>query len=127
MCEDGSGVTSLQELDLKSAEQLAKFKQQIGEKFGDSEKLFQELDVHKIKKVRQQDFLERCPSSTQRCLLRPCLNGLKGCEGQMRPESRLHARRQAALPWFGLGAQEVRDGEGFELPGRLEVSKVWAL
>ena len=39
---------------------MAKFKQQIGEKFVDSQKLFQELDVHKIKKVRQQDFLERC-------------------------------------------------------------------
>lgn len=41
-------------------QRLAKFKQQIGEKFVDSQKLFQELDVHKIKKVRQQDFLERC-------------------------------------------------------------------
>eukprot|EP00438_Fugacium_kawagutii_P018562 Skav215124 [mRNA] locus=scaffold1893:383804:399735:- [translate_table: standard] len=70
--QDGSGVTTLQELDLKSAEQLAKFKQQVVEKFGDAQDsplesaaissptFFQAIDVHKINKVRQHDFIEKC-------------------------------------------------------------------
>lgn len=58
--KDGSGVTSLQELDLKSAEQLAKFKQQVIEKFGDAQSFFRAIDVHRINKVRVDDFLERC-------------------------------------------------------------------
>lgn len=58
--KDGSGITTLQELDLKSAEQLAKFKQQVGEKFGDAQAFFQAIDTSRINKVRQQDFIEKC-------------------------------------------------------------------
>lgn len=39
---------------------MAKFKQQVIEKFGDAQSFFRAIDVHRINKVRVDDFLERC-------------------------------------------------------------------
>ncbi|CAJ1332424.1 unnamed protein product, partial [Effrenium voratum] len=58
--KDASGITFLQEVDLRSAEQLAKFKQQIMEKCGSAEALFRAMDVHKINKVHPAAFFEHC-------------------------------------------------------------------
>jgi len=58
--KDGSGITSLEELDMRSAEQLANFKHQVTEKFGTAENFFQALDTQKMGKVREKDFIQRC-------------------------------------------------------------------
>eukprot|EP00439_Symbiodinium_sp_Y106_P014672 s3623_g2.t1 len=58
--KDGSGITPLQELDLKSAEQLAKFRQQCFEKFGSMEEFFKAIDVYNKKKITRAEFLQQC-------------------------------------------------------------------
>ncbi|CAE7270801.1 unnamed protein product, partial [Symbiodinium pilosum] len=58
--KDGSGITPLQELDLKSAEQLAKFRQQCFEKFGSMEEFFKAIDVYKKNKITRAEFLQQC-------------------------------------------------------------------
>ena len=48
---------------------LAKFKQQLIEKFGDAQAFFQAIDSNKINKVRQQDFVEKCALAVSRDML----------------------------------------------------------
>lgn len=60
---DNSGVTSLQELDLCTAVRLAKFKQFMDSKFGNSSLAFRALDVHNKGKLKLEEFLEACKSN----------------------------------------------------------------
>eukprot|EP00930_Biecheleria_cincta_P055976 TRINITY_DN4220_c0_g1_i1.p1 TRINITY_DN4220_c0_g1~~TRINITY_DN4220_c0_g1_i1.p1 ORF type:complete len:730 (+),score=176.12 TRINITY_DN4220_c0_g1_i1:68-2257(+) len=58
--KDNSGITSIQEIDSQSAEQLAKFKQQCTDKFGSAVETFRALDVLKLGKLRAPQFIEGC-------------------------------------------------------------------
>lgn len=58
--KDNSGITSIQEIDSQSAEQLAKFKQQCTDKFGSAVEAFHGLDVLKVGKLRAPQFIEAC-------------------------------------------------------------------
>jgi len=58
--KDGSGVTSLQEIDLKSAEQLAKLKQQMTDRFGSTGEAFKAFDVLRAGKLKAPEFIEKC-------------------------------------------------------------------
>eukprot|EP00928_Gymnodinium_smaydae_P008453 TRINITY_DN13081_c2_g5_i1.p1 TRINITY_DN13081_c2_g5~~TRINITY_DN13081_c2_g5_i1.p1 ORF type:complete len:778 (-),score=191.98 TRINITY_DN13081_c2_g5_i1:19-2352(-) len=58
--KDGSGLTSLQELDLKSAEQLAKFKSFVDERFGGATAAFHAMDVHRKGKLKASEFITAC-------------------------------------------------------------------
>lgn len=57
---DMSGITSLLELDLKSAYQLARFKEFCTEKFGSVTEAFQAFDTKKKFKLSREEFLEGC-------------------------------------------------------------------
>eukprot|EP00746_Dinoflagellata_sp_MGD_P011873 gnl/MRDRNA2_/MRDRNA2_125082_c0_seq1.p1 gnl/MRDRNA2_/MRDRNA2_125082_c0~~gnl/MRDRNA2_/MRDRNA2_125082_c0_seq1.p1 ORF type:complete len:750 (-),score=140.85 gnl/MRDRNA2_/MRDRNA2_125082_c0_seq1:36-2285(-) len=58
--KDMSGVTSLMELDLRSAYQLAKFKEFCTNIFGSAAQAFTVFDKYKKCKLRRDDFLEAC-------------------------------------------------------------------
>jgi Ca2+-binding EF-hand superfamily protein len=60
MDKDGSGFTSLQELDLRDAERLAKFKEFTRIKFGSAIQAFQVFDLQKKGKLKEEEFIEAC-------------------------------------------------------------------
>jgi Ca2+-binding EF-hand superfamily protein len=60
MDKDDSGVTSLEELDINSAAQLASFKHFIDKKFGDSHNAFKAFDRFNSKKLKQAEFIGMC-------------------------------------------------------------------
>lgn len=57
---DGSGLTTLQELDLQGAERLAKFKEFTRTKFGSATEAFQAFDIHGKGKLREEEFIDAC-------------------------------------------------------------------
>lgn len=57
---DMSGITSLLELDLRSAYQLARFKEFCTEQFGTVVQFFTAIDTQKKFKLTRDDFLEAC-------------------------------------------------------------------
>lgn len=60
MDKDDSGVTSLEELDITSAAQLALFKEFIDKKFGSSRNAFGAFDRFNAKKLKQAEFIGMC-------------------------------------------------------------------
>jgi len=57
---DDSGITSLEEIDLRTAEQLAKFKDCMTSKFGSVNQAFQAFDVQKKGKLNVSEFIVSC-------------------------------------------------------------------
>jgi hypothetical protein len=58
--KDNSGITSLQELDMRTAERLAKFKGFTETKFGSAVEAFRAFDIQNKGKLKEQEFLEAC-------------------------------------------------------------------
>lgn len=57
---DGSGCTTLEEVDPDCASLLAKFKQFADTNWGNARKCFRALDRHKSRRIKQPDFVENC-------------------------------------------------------------------
>lgn len=55
--KDDSGYISIEELDPRSAELLARFKCFIVQEFGNASAAFRALDKHNTRKIRQQEFM----------------------------------------------------------------------
>lgn len=58
--KDSSGVTSLQELDTRTAERLAKFKKFTEKKFGSTVEAFRAFDVQNKGKLKEREFIDAC-------------------------------------------------------------------
>lgn len=58
--KDDSGSTALEELDVKSSEQLALFQEFCNTKFGTSRELFRAFDRQQTKKLKLPDFVAAC-------------------------------------------------------------------
>lgn len=58
--KDDSGVTSLQELDLRCADRLAKFTCFCKDKFGSAVAAFRAFDVQNKGKMKQEEFIDAC-------------------------------------------------------------------
>jgi len=58
--KDGSGVTSIEELDPRSGELLACFSVFAEQRFGNSAEIFHALDRSNSKKIKQADFIGAC-------------------------------------------------------------------
>jgi len=76
---DDSGSVSIDELDLKSAEALARFQKFMHERFTDSAALFRALDTDVTKKVKQTDFTEKCKQHGFKYPAKMLFHGLDRC------------------------------------------------
>lgn len=58
--KDGSGIVSLQELDLRVAELLAKFKEFVTQEYGSCEVAFNAFDITNKRKMNEHEFISAC-------------------------------------------------------------------
>lgn len=78
--KDNSGAISLQELDMRTAEKLADFKEFVCEKFGGACLSFQAFDVLRRGRLKANEFMDACKQHGYEKDIRSIFHGIN-CEG----------------------------------------------